>query len=457
MALQIREPIAPVAAFADRLLLHPVRTVVLAFLLMALTGAAFLSSSFASAQGEPTPFIDALFTAVSALCVTGLATVDTGTHWSPAGQLAILLLIQLGGLGLMLVATLLASLFWSRLSIAQQRRTGAEIGGIGGSGDFRAAVRLILKVALAVEAVLAIILAWRFWAAHDLNPGAALWHGVFHAISSYNNAGFGLRADSLMQFHTDALILAPIALAIVIGGIGFPVLWDIRQQRWRRSRWSLHSRITVTGTALLLVAGFAGTAIFEWHGALMDMGAGDRLLNAAFYSVSLRTAGFNSFAMNDLTNPTLVMSSVLMFIGAGVAGTGGGLKVGTVMLLLLIVLSEVRGERDVAVFGRRISTAAQRRAIAIIILALMLVVASALLLSLLTQLPMRDVAFEAVSAFATVGLSTGITASLSDPAKLIIIMLMFAGRVGPVTLGAALIIRNRQQSFRYPQEDPIIG
>jgi trk system potassium uptake protein len=457
MALLLREPIQPIAAYADRLFLHPVRTVVLSFASLSLLGGLLLSLPLATQSGQPTPFIDALFTAVSALCVTGLATVDTGTHWSPYGQALILLLIQLGGLGLMLVATLLGSLFWSRLSIAQQRRTSAEMSALTLTGDLRAAVRLIIKVALFAEVALAAVLAFRFWQGHDMPALQALWHGVFHSISAYNNAGFGLRADSLMAFASDPFILVPVALAIIVGGIGFPVLWDIRHQRWERRRWSLHSRVTVAGTALLLIVGFVTTMLFEWQGALGSMSIGDRILNAAFYSVSLRTAGFNSFAMDGLSNSTLVVSSALMFVGAGVASTGGGIKVATIMVLLLIVRSELRGDRDVGAFGRRISSAAQRRATAIILVGLMLVVTAALALSVLADLPMRDVAFEAVSAFGTVGLSTGITAQLPDSGKAIIIFLMFAGRVGPVTLGAALIIRHRQHNYRYPQEDPIIG
>jgi trk system potassium uptake protein TrkH len=248
-----------------------------------------------------------------------------------------------------------------------------------------------------------------------------------------------------------------IALAIIIGGVGFPVLWDIRHQRWARRRWSVHTQVTLGGTLLLLGIGFVATLAFEWHGALADMAIIDRFVNAGFYAVSLRTAGFNSFAMDNLTNPTMVMSSALMFIGAGVASTGGGIKVATIMVLLLVLRSELRGDRDVSAFGRRISHNAQRRATAIVLLGLAMVVGAAMLLSVLTALPMRDVAFEAVSAFATVGLSTGITAQLPESAKLVIIVLMFAGRVGPVTLGAALVIRGRQNAYRYPQEDPIIG
>jgi trk system potassium uptake protein len=198
--------------------------------------------------------------------------------------------------------------------------------------------------------------------------------------------------------------------------------------------------------------------MFEWYGVLAGEGSGQKLMSAAFYSVTLRTAGFNNFAMDDLSNGTLVMSSVLMFIGAGSASTGGGIKIATAMVLVLIVVSELRGRSDVSMFGRRIGAQAQRRAMSVILLAIALVVAAALAISVLApELPMRAIAFEAVSAFATVGLSTGITAALPPAAKIIIILLMFIGRVGPVTIGAAMILRSRRSDYRYPQEDPIIG
>lgn len=459
MALPERAPQGPLVTFFDRLMLHPVRAVPALFALVALAGAGLLMLPVAAKSGTMTPPLDALFTAVSALCVTGLVTLDTGTHWSLFGQGVILLLIQLGGLGLMLVATLLASLIWSRLSLAQLRMTGAENVGLTSAGQIRPAARLILGVALIVELAVAVVLMLRFWQHYGLAPAEAIWSGLFHAVSAYNNAGFGLNADSAMSWANDPLVLVPLMAAIVIGGLGLPILWDLRTNRLRgRVRWSLHSKLTVAGMGLLLLAGFAGTLLFEWSGALADQSWGWKLLSAAFYSVSLRTAGFNNFAMDDLNNGTMILSSALMFIGAGSASTGGGIKVATVMILVLIVASELRGRADVSAFGRRISGAAQRRAMAVILIALATVVAAALAISALApDIAMRDIAFESVSAFATVGLSTGITPHLPPAAKAIIILLMFIGRVGPVTIGAALILRSRRSDYRYPQEDPIIG
>jgi trk system potassium uptake protein len=455
MALPDRAPQGPLINFFDRLLLHPVRAVPLAFLVVAVVAMVLLMLPAATRSGVSTPWIDALFTAVSALCVTGLVTLDTGTHWSPFGLGVILFLIQIGGLGLMLIATLLASLIWSRLSLAQIRRMGAENVGISTSAQIKPAVRMIVVVALVVELAIALILTVRFWQGYGMDPLAALGSGVFHAISAYNNAGFGLNADSAMQWAADPIILGALGMAIVIGGLGLPLIWDMRQNSIaQRSRWSLHSKITASGIALLLLLGFAGTAVFEWHGALAGQSWPQKLMSAAFYSISLRTAGFNNFAMDGLSNGALVVSSVLMFVGAGSASTGGGIKVATAMILVLIVVSELRGRPDVTAFGRRITPAAQRRAMAVILIALALIVAAALAIAGIAadaapQLAMRDIA--------TVGLSTGITAQLPPAAKLIIIALMFVGRVGPVTIGAALILRRRNTDYRYPQEDPIIG
>lgn len=459
MALPERAPQGALVQFFDRLLVHPVRAVPLAFAVVAAIGTLLLMLPAAAKSGAGTPWLDALFTAVSALCVTGLVTLDTGSHWTMFGQGVILALIQIGGLGLMLIATLFASLIWKRLSLAQQRRTGAENVGFTSAGQIRPAAKLIVGVALVVELTIAAVLTARLWSGHDLAFGEALWSGLFHAVSAYNNAGFGLYADSVMRWAGDGLILVPLALAVIIGGLGLPVLWDMRENSLRqRSRWSLHSKVTVLGAALLLLIGFAGTLLFEWHGVLADQAAGQKLLSAAFYSVSLRTAGFNNFAMDGLSNGAMLLSSVLMFIGAGSASTGGGIKVATAMVLVLIVVSELRGRADVSAFGRRISPAAQRRATAVILLALALVVLAALAIAKLApELAMRDIAFECVSAFATVGLSTGITAQLPPLAKAIIIALMFIGRVGPVTIGAAMILRERRTDYRYPQEDPVIG
>jgi trk system potassium uptake protein len=445
----------------DRMMVHPVRMVPAAFAAMALIGTALLMLPQATVSGDPTRFVDALFTAVSALCVTGLVTLDTGSHWSLFGQGVILALIQAGGLGLMLIAALLIGLIAGPIPIAQRRLTGTEVGGMSGVGDVRNASRLIFKVAIMVELVLALWLASWLWLGHGVPPVEALWSGVFHAISAYNNAGFGLYPDSLMRFAGDPLILGPVAIAVIIGGIGFPVLWDIRRrfQTKRRHQWSLHSRLTLLASAIALLVGVVAMLLFETgtDGVMADLSWPARLLNALFHSVSLRTAGFNAVDMAGQSDAMLIVSSALMLIGGGAAGTAGGIKLTTAALLVLILLAELRGQPDVALFGRRVSHQVQRRAVSVILIAMGLLVAAVLALSAMTDLPTRDVAFEAVSAFATVGLSTGITAQLNDPARFIIIALMFIGRIGPVTLGAALLLRQRPVAYRYPEEDPIVG
>lgn len=326
-------------------------------------------------------------------------------------------------------------------------------------GDVRRAAKLILAVALAVELALALWLAALFWGSHDMTAARALWNGLFHAVSAYNNAGFGLHPDSLMRYAGDPLVLLPVALAIILGGLGFPLLWD-GLQRWRLGRahrWSLHSKITLVATGVALLAGFAAVLLFEWQGVLAPLGHADRLVNALFHSAALRTAGFNAIDMAGQSDAMLIISCALMLVGGGVAGTAGGIKLTTAALLVLIVLAELRGQPDVNAFGRRIGHEVQRRAVAVILIAIGLNVAAVLLLSAITSLPTRDIAFEAVSAFATVGLSTGITAQLPDDARWVIMALMFIGRVGPVTLGAALLLRQRPLAYRYAREDPLVG
>jgi Trk-type K+ transport system membrane component len=251
----------------------------------------------------------------------------------------------------------------------------------------------------------------------------------------------------------------PLASALILGGLGFPVLWDLLHRIRAKGghRWSLHSRLTIWSSLVCLVLGAAAMLAFESGGVMQAQSWPVQLLNALFHSASLRTAGFNAVDMASQSDAMLIVSSALMLIGGGVAGTAGGIKLTTAALLGLIVLAELRGQADVTAFGRRVGTAVQRRAITIILVAIGLLVSSVLLLSVITDLPTRDIAFEAVSAFATVGLSTGITAQLPDGGLWVIIMLMFIGRVGPITLGAALLLRHRPAAYRYPMEDPLVG
>jgi trk system potassium uptake protein TrkH len=254
-------------------------------------------------------------------------------------------------------------------------------------------------------------------------------------------------------------VLLPVMLGVVLGGIGMPVLHDLREEGRRVARWTLHTKMTLLGTALLLAGGLLATLWYEWSNPA-TLGAFDplaRLLNAGFHSVMARSGGFNTVDIGRMRDETLSISYGLMLIGGGSAGTAGGIKVGTFVVLGLIIWAEVRGERDSVAFGRRVSVEVQRQAVTITLTAFAMVGTATLLLLSMTDLPLRDVVFEAISAFATVGLSTGITPALPPPAQALLVLLMFMGRVGTVTLATALALRSRQNLYRYPEERPIVG
>ncbi|TNF63571.1 MAG: TrkH family potassium uptake protein [Burkholderiales bacterium] len=439
-------------------LLHPTRTVALAFLLAILAGTGLLMLPMASASGASAPWLTAFFTSVSAVCVTGLVIVDTGTHWSFFGQLVIMLLFQLGGFGMMTAATLLGLMVNRSLRLRTRLITQVETHSIG-LGDVSGVARMVFLVTLVAELVLAAVLSARFFWGHDMPGPQALWHGLFHSVSAFNNAGFSLNADSLVGYAGDAWVLMPIALGIVLGGIGFPVFHDIRARLNDPRHWSLHTKLTLTGTAALLFGGALVLLLFEWSNPLTlgPMGVADKLLSATFASVSARTAGFNSLDIGALTHESWALHYFLMFIGGGSAGTAGGVKVGTFLILVLLVYAEIRGRNDSEAFGRRISAAAQRQAITVLVLGSSMVVLGTLFILRGTDLPTDEVIFEVISAFGTVGLSTGITAELPASGQIMLTILMYVGRVGTITLAASLAMGHVRANYRYPEEHPIVG
>jgi trk system potassium uptake protein len=446
----------------DRLLnmlfARPIQIVPIVFLIVSLIGAAALAMPAATEAGEQTRFVDAWFTAVSALCVTGLSTLDVPNHWSGLGELTILLLIQLGGLGIMSASVLLIAMFSRTMGFGIRRGLAAENSGIT-PGNVRPLLKLIAAFTFSVEALIALWLFVWLWLGHGEPVATAAWNGVFHAVSAFNNAGFALWSDNLMGFAGDWLFLSPIMIAVIAGGIGYPVYRDLWTQRgWRKL--SLHGRLTLYGYAFLLVIGALLFIILEWNNpaTMGAMSADGHILNGLFQSVTSRTAGFNAVNIGALSDQSLMLTSILMFIGGGSAGTAGGVKVGTIVVILAIIWSEIRGNDDVEVFGRRIGEHNQRRAISVVALAAVLVMGCGyLLVAISPQIPPRDAMFEAVSAFATVGLSTGVTAKFGDAGKYLLIFLMFVGRVGPITLFAALASRRKYQYYQYPKEDVIVG
>lgn len=430
----------------------------LAFLLGIALGTGLLMHPAATASGVSAPWLTAFFTAVSAVCVTGLVVVDTGTYWSLFGQAVIMVLFQLGGFGMMTAATLLGLMVNRSLRLRTRLVTQVETHALG-LGDVTSVARLVFTVTVVGESILTVLLTSRLGLRYDLPWPEALWSGAFHAISAFNNAGFALYPDSLSRYASDAWILLPVMCAIVIGGIGFPVLHDLRSRLRDPRHWSLHTKLTLVGTAILLGLGFVVLLIFEWTNpaTLGPMASFEKLLNAAFASVSARTAGFNAIDIGALTHESWALHYFLMFIGGGSAGTAGGVKVGTFLILALLVLAEVRGHADSEAFGRRISTAAQRQAITVLVLGSSMVVLGTLVILRGTDIPTDKVIFEVVSAFGTVGLSTGITGDLPASGQLMLTLLMYVGRVGPITLAASLAMGRLRAAYRYPEEHPIVG
>jgi trk system potassium uptake protein TrkH len=326
-------------------------------------------------------------------------------------------------------------------------------------GDVGSIARVVLVVTVVCESSLAIALATRLHVGYGLGWADAAWGGVFHAISAFNNAGFALHGDSLMRYASDAWVLVPVMLGIVIGGIGFPVMQDLQARLRDPRHWSLHTKLTLAGSGVLLVGGTVAILVFEWTNTktLGPMDGVDKLLSALFASVSARTAGFNSIDTGALTQESLALHYLLMFIGGGSAGTAGGVKVTTAAILLLLVVAEIRGCPDSEAFGRRVCQPAQRQAITVMVLGSFMVVAGTMVLLRVTTFPMDRVIFEVISAFGTVGLSTGITADLPPVAQLTLIILMYVGRVGTITLATSLALGERRMAWRYPEEHPIVG
>jgi trk system potassium uptake protein TrkH len=441
-----------------RLRLHPAQTVVLGFAAAVLAGTLLLMLPISKVGPGGASFVEALFTATSAVCVTGLTVVDTPTYWTSFGQVVIMALIQVGGLGIMIFASLIGLVLARKFSVRSRLNTATEAKATG-FADVRGLIRGIVKITLLIEAGVFVLLALRFMLGYGYGVGEAAWHAGFLAVSSFNNAGFALYTDNLMGFVADPFICLPISAAIILGGLGFPVIMQLRKEFTRPLHWSMNTKLVLWGTFVLLVAGTVFLTAIEWDNpdTLGRLDPGARLLAGFFQSVQTRTAGFNSIDIGAMHDASWLGMDVLMFIGGGPAGTAGGIKVTTFAVLFFIMLTELRGEGSVNIFGKRLSRAVHRQAITVVLIAVGAVVAATVVLLLLTGLDLDRVLFEVVSAFGTVGLSTGITADLPDAAKIVLVLLMFLGRLGPLTLGTAIALRERRVLYEFPKERPAIG
>ncbi len=430
-------------------------------------GTILLSLPFAH-TGAPVAPLDALFTAVSAVCVTGLTVVDTGSRFSPAGQAVILALIQVGGLGIMTFAVFVGVVLGRKVAFTDRMVIQDSMHHTPRAG-VRRLVRYVLTFTLAVEAVGAALLFVRFRG--QLPAGEALWHSVFHSVSAFCNAGFGLRPDNLVRYRGDLLVNLAITALVLGGGLGFLVNMELRDAARARLRgvrpvFTLHAKLALLVTAALLALGTVAFLVLEWDNVLLGLPLGERLLASWFQSVSPRTAGFNTIDYGLVSPDTLFFTIFLMFVGASPGSTGGGIKTTTFGLLLALVVARWRGRGRATVFHRTIPHAVMDRALTIALLAWALVSLGVGLL-VFTETHGRPFAvaeprflalmFEAVSAFGTVGLSTGITPSLSAAGKLVLVVLMFIGRVGPLTLVLAVGPRREQGRFRYAEENVMVG
>lgn len=455
--------------FVGRVSRYPARSLFLWYVLLIVCGGLLLSHPIcATRDAEPVAAIDAFFTATSASCVTGLATVSTGNDFSFIGQVLILLLIQLGGIGIITVTTYV-TLSWRGRESVRHRATLAETLGAGGAENIRVLLREILAITFLFEGVGFLILFVRFL--FDMPWGAALWSALFHSVSAFCNAGFSLWDDSLTRYQSDPVVNATIMALIVVGGIGYPVMRDLYRNwkrpegiRWRRLQ--LHTKLVLAGTALLITLGAVAILMIEWDNVLADRPLGERVLVAVFHSVSARTAGFNTVDIAQLTNATLFILVLLMYVGASPGSAGGGFKVSTFMVLALHAWSKLRGRGSVRAFGRNIPGDVISQSTATVLLfafigtvglALLLVVEEADVPHNRSTGEFLDALFEVVSAQATVGLSTGFTYDLSPGGKLLIMLLMFIGRIGPITLVAILTLDQRRELLKYPDEPVLIG
>ncbi|NBU23213.1 MAG: TrkH family potassium uptake protein [Actinobacteria bacterium] len=451
--------------------MHPTRIVALAFTGVIALGTALLMLPIASKGDKATPLVDALFTAVSATTVTGLSTLDTELHWSLFGHVVIGLLMQIGGFGIVGFASLIAYLLDGRVTLRNKLSTSSEASLT--APDIKSLLVNIAQLMLGFQLVLFTFLFVRFLTHYDYSIQDAFGHGLFHAIASFNNAGFALYSDNLMGFARDAWIIVPVFTTVFIASLGFPVMVEVigraieklklkRNPSTPRSyarQWSLNSRIVLWSSAVLMVGGAVFIGALEWNNpaTLGPLSPVDKVLDSIFASVMPRTAGFNAMDISQMNPASWLGTEILMFIGGASASTAGGIKLGTFVVLLFVVYTEIRGEAAVNIGNRRLPRSMQRQALAIVTLTSVVIIGAVMVLRLTTEFNLDQILFEVVSAVGTVGLSTGITASLPDHAKVLISLLMLFGRLGPIVVATSLALRKSKRHFEYPQERPLIG
>lgn len=436
----------------------PAKVIALSFAAAIVVGTLLLWLPWSHAPGQTIRLLDALFTSTSALCVTGLAVVDTETAWSTFGRVVIMLLVQIGGLGIVTLSTLVALVLGRRVGFQGRLRAATQISSNQTGGVLRL-IRTIFLISLGFETLGALLLYPTFAALHG--SGAGLFYAFFHSVSAFNNAGFALYSDNLTRFVADPVVSLVISCLIVFGGLGFIVhlnLWS-RLRQGRRFPLTLHSRIALMVTLGLLAFGTLMVLGLEWDNpaTLGPLSWPGKLLASFFQGVTPRTAGFNSLDYEAMREPTLLLTMLLMFIGGSPASTAGGIKTVTFFVLVASAWSLVRGRGELTVFRRRVSIETVVKAGSVALLSTAIVMGSLFLLTLTESLPLFKLMFEAFSAFGTVGLSMNATFELTDVGQLIIVGLMYLGRIGPLTFALALVQDPKSDPLKYPDEGVLIG
>ncbi|MGI1690523.1 TrkH family potassium uptake protein [Thermoanaerobacter uzonensis] len=439
--------------------LTPTQVLALGFAAIILIGTLLLMLPVATKSGEGADFLTALFTSTSATCVTGLTVVDTKTYWSTFGQIVIMLLIQVGGLGIMTMSTLFALILGRRITFKERlvMQEAFNTNSLGGIVKF---ARYILMFSFLFESIGAVILTLRFLPQMGLKK--AVYYGFFHSISAFNNAGFDLMGNfkSLTGYVSDWVVNLVIMGLIIFGGLGFYVLLDIYEHR-HFNKFTLHSKIVITITLFLIAAGTLFIFLFEYNNpkTLKPLDFPTKILASLFQAVTPRTAGFNTLSLSDMTIASKFLTIILMFIGASPAGTGGGIKTTTFGVILYTVLSVIKGEEETALYKRTISRNTVYRAVAIFFISIFIVFSATMVLSITETSDFLTLLYETTSAFGTVGLSLGLTPQLTTVGRIIIIFTMYTGRVGPLTLALALAQRQKKPKpiMKYAEEKIMVG
>lgn len=446
----------------EQLKLQPAQVLVLGFAILIMLGATLLNLPIASLNGKSIGFIDALFTSASAVCVTGLSVVNTAAHWTLFGKIVILVLIQIGGLGFMTMATLVALLLGKKITLKERLIMQEELNQFTMQGLVKLTKYVLLSTFL-IEFIGAIFLSFTFVPYYG-DTVKGIWFSVFHSISAFCNAGFDLTGNSMMEFVGDPIVNIVMGVLVIIGGLGYSVYINITNRvlhKRDRKQFSLHAKMVLVITGALLLLGFVTIFIFEYNNpnTLGNLSFVDKVFAASFQSMAPRTAGFNSVDMASITNASTFIIIVLMFIGGSPGSTAGGIKTTTVGALIYAMISVIQGKTDVEAFKKRLPNVIVYRSLTVVGIAMGIVSIVTIVLSITENASFIDIFFESVSAFATVGLTRGITPNLTIVGRLIITLTMFIGRLGPLTMAFAFAQRQKENKgqFRYPEERIIVG